>query len=253
MLTIAGLTARAGGRDVLAGVDLRVGAGELHAIMGPNGGGKSTLAKAVAGHPEVEVTGGSVSYSHDGAEIDLLSLEAPDRAKKGVFLGFQYPVAVPGITNMVLLRESFNEVCRAQGAEPLDDGAFGDLVRGKLRALRMDEGFLGRFVNDGLSGGEKKKNELLQMAVLSPRLAVLDEIDSGLDVDALKTVAAAIRGFRTKRNAVVLVTHYQRILGEVEPDAVHVLSGGTIVESGGRELAVRVEREGYGGPAGAGA
>ena len=245
MIEIKQLKAEAGGKSILRGIDLNIRKGELHAIMGPNGSGKSTLAKILAGHPSFQVTGGSVTYTYDNKSLDLLGLEPSERAAKGIFLAFQYPVEIPGISNFRFLKESFDEVCRAQGAPGCDDGEFRKMLRPKLRLLEMDEEFLGRSVNAGFSGGEKKKNELLQMGVLGPRLAVLDEIDSGLDIDALKTVAKGINAARGAHNAIVLVTHYQRLLDHVEPDFVHVLSEGTIAASGDRSLALTVEREGY--------
>ncbi len=245
MITIKNLHAQAEGKKILCGVNLTLQKGEIHAIMGPNGSGKSTLAKIIAGHPSFEVTQGSISYSWDNKELDLLELDPHLRAQKGIFLGFQYPIEIPGISNLTFLRESFNEICKSQGVNECSEEDFKKLVIPKLNLLDMKEDFLHRPVNSGFSGGEKKKNEILQMMVLSPHVALLDETDSGLDIDALKIVAKAITSFRNKHNVIILITHYQRILNVVKPDAIHILSKGRIVKSGNYRLAELVEREGY--------
>jgi Fe-S cluster assembly ATP-binding protein len=213
--------------------------------MGPNGSGKSTLSKVIAGHPSYEVTGGTITYEVNRRPADLLAMEPDVRAKEGVFLGFQYPVEIPGVSNLDFLRESFNEVCAHQGLDRMDEEAFRQFARQKLALLDMDERFLDRDVNAGFSGGEKKKNEILQMAILNPRLALLDETDSGLDIDALRIVAKGVNALRSKHNAIILVTHYQRLLELIVPDHVHVLAGGRIIKSGDRTLAQELEKRGY--------
>lgn len=245
MLDVKNLTAQVEGSEILKGINLTVKAGEVHAIMGPNGSGKSTLSKVIAGHPSYEVTGGSVSFDVNRKAVDLLELDPDVRAKEGVFLGFQYPVEIPGVTNVDFLREAFNEVCAHQGLEKLDDAQFKTLVREKLKLLDMDERFLERDVNAGFSGGEKKKNEILQMAILNPRLALLDETDSGLDIDALRIVAKGVNALKSRFNAIVLVTHYQRLLDLIVPDYVHVLYKGRIIKSGDKTLALELEKKGY--------
>jgi Fe-S cluster assembly ATP-binding protein len=245
MLEVKNLTAQVEGSEILKGINLTVKAGEIHAIMGPNGSGKSTLSKVIAGHPSYEVTGGSVSYDVNRKAVDLLELEPDVRAKEGVFLGFQYPVEIPGVSNVDFLREAFNEVCAHQGLEKLDDAQFKSLVREKLKLLDMDERFLDRDVNAGFSGGEKKKNEILQMALLNPRLALLDETDSGLDIDALRIVAKGVNAIKSRYNAIILVTHYQRLLDLIVPDYVHVLYKGRIIKSGDKSLALELEKKGY--------
>ena len=241
LLEIRDLHATADGREILRGVDLTVNAGEVHAIMGPNGSGKSTLAQVLAGHPAFTVTSGTARY----AGQDLLALKAEERAREGLFLAFQYPVSVRGITNAYFLRAALNAVRKHRGQPELGPVEFMDLLEGKLKVIGWDDSFLERPVNEGLSGGEKKRNEILQLAVLEPKLAVLDETDSGLDIDALKTVAQAVGRLRRPDSATVLVTHYYRILTHIEPDVVHVLSGGRIVKSGGKELALELEDKGY--------
>jgi Fe-S cluster assembly ATP-binding protein len=241
MLRIQGLKARIGEKEILHGLDLAVDAGEVHAIMGPNGSGKSTLASVLAGREVVEVTAGSVIY--DGQ--DLLALPAEKRAAAGIFLGFQYPVEIPGVANLYFLRTALNALRRARGQEELDAMDFLAMAREKLKLVKWDQSFVQRAVNEGFSGGEKKKNEILQMAVLEPRLAILDEIDSGLDIDALKVVADGVNALRSKERATILVTHYQRMLDYVKPDFVHVMAAGRIVRSGGPELAHELERTGY--------
>ena len=242
MLEIKNLHARiADGREILRGVDLSVKAGEVHAIMGPNGSGKSTLAGVLSGRPGYEVTQGSVAY----LGRDLLALEADERAREGVFLAFQYPVEIPGVNNMYFLRAALNAVRRARGESELDAGQFLKAVRAKLKLLEIDDDLLQRAVNVGFSGGEKKRNEIFQMAMLEPRLAILDETDSGLDIDALRLVARGVNEQRAPDRAIVMITHYQRLLGYVAPDRVHVLQDGRIVESGDKDLAVELERRGY--------
>jgi Fe-S cluster assembly ATP-binding protein len=243
MLSIKDLHANVeeSGAKILKGLNLEVNAGEVHAIMGPNGSGKSTLSKVVAGHPAYAVTSGTVTYLGK----DLLALEPDERALDGVFLAFQYPIEVPGVSNASFLRESFNAVRRHQGGEELDPLEFDDYVRMKLKSVDMDPKFLDRSVNVGFSGGEKKRNEILQMALLEPDFAVLDETDSGLDIDALRVVSNGINTLRASDRAIVMVTHYQRLLNYVEPDFVHVMVNGRIVKSGGRELALELEERGY--------
>ena len=241
MLEIKDLAANAGDRVILRGVSLHVRAGEVHAIMGPNGSGKSTLAQVLAGHPAYEVTGGSVTY--DGK--DLLAMAPEERAQAGLFLAFQYPVEIPGVTNAYFLRAALNELRKARGQAELDPMEFLELMESKLPMLDMDPAMMQRSVNAGFSGGEKKRNEILQMAVLEPRLAILDETDSGLDIDALRVVAQGVNALRRPDNATIVVTHYQRLLNYIVPDFVHVLSNGRIAKSGGKELALELEAKGY--------
>lgn len=245
MLTLTNVHAQVDNSPILNGINLTIKPGEVHAIMGPNGSGKSTLAKIISGHPSYEVTEGEILFTTRGKAINLLELEASERAHAGIFLGFQYPVEIPGITNFVFLHESYNQVCKAQGASEMSAEDFRAFLVPKLELLEMDSSFLDRSVNTGFSGGEKKKNEILQMAVLNPRLALLDETDSGLDIDALKIVSKGVNTLKSKHNAVVLVTHYQRLLDHIVPDFVHVLSKGRIVKSGGKELALELEKRGY--------
>ena len=242
MLEIKNLRARVGNKEILKGIDLTVGTGEVHAIMGPNGSGKSTLAGVLAGRPEYEVTDGSVSY--EGR--DLLPLAPEDRAREGLFLAFQYPVEIPGVNNAYFLKAALNALRKHRGEEELDAMEFMALVRGKMKLLDMDQGLMTRPVNDGFSGGEKKRNEIFQMAVLEPKLAILDETDSGLDIDALKVVANGVNALRSPDRSAIVVTHYQRLLDYIVPDFVHVLSEGRIVRSGGKELAFELEEKGYG-------
>jgi Fe-S cluster assembly ATP-binding protein len=241
ILDVRDLCVQAGGRRILDGLSLTVRAGEVHAIMGPNGSGKSTLTGVLAGRPGLEVVGGSAVYRGR----DLLAMAPEERAREGLFLAFQYPVEIPGVNNVYLLKASLNALRRHRGLPELDAFEFLNLVRGRLAAMQMDEALLNRGVNEGFSGGEKKRNEILQMSLLEPTLALLDETDSGLDIDALKVVAAGVNAMRGPGRAIVLVTHYQRLLGHVVPDHVHVLAGGRIVKSGGRELALELEARGY--------
>jgi Fe-S cluster assembly ATP-binding protein len=241
LLEVRGLRANAGDKEILRGIDLTVHAGEVHAVMGPNGSGKSTLAQVIAGHPAYVVTEGQILYQGQ----DLLELEPEERAQAGIFLAFQYPVEIPGISNAYFLRAAYNAIRKARGLEEVDSMDFLDLLEQKLAVVEWDADIMGRAVNSGFSGGEKKRNEILQMAVLEPRLAVLDETDSGLDIDALRIVANGVNASRRPDNATVLVTHYQRLLNYIVPDRVHVLSGGRIVKSGGKELALELEERGY--------
>jgi Fe-S cluster assembly ATP-binding protein len=251
MLEITGLTAKVEDKDILHGIDLTVKAGEVHAIMGPNGSGKSTLARVLAGHPGYEVTGGTVRYQGE----DLLELAADARARKGVFMAFQYPVEIPGVNNAYFLKAALNAKRKEQGLEELDAIDFMALVKQEAKRLQMDESMLQRAVNEGFSGGEKKRNEIFHMAVLQPTLAILDETDSGLDIDALRVVSEGVNALRSADRAFIVVTHYQRLLDYIVPDHVHVLSEGKIVRSGGRDLALELEAKGYGwieaAPAGA--
>jgi Fe-S cluster assembly ATP-binding protein len=241
MLKIRKLKAGINGTEILKGIDLTVNPGEVHAIMGPNGSGKSTLAQVLAGHPSYDVTGGTVEFEGK----DLLDLEPEERAQAGVFLAFQYPVEIRGVTNAYFLRSALNAVRKARGQEELDPVDFLEVLDQKLKAIGWDDSFMNRPVNEGFSGGEKKRNEILQLAVLEPKLAILDETDSGLDIDALKTVAEAVNKLRRPENATVIVTHYQRLLNYITPDFVHVLAEGRIVRSGGKELAHELEAKGY--------
>jgi Fe-S cluster assembly ATP-binding protein len=241
MLEIRNLHAGVAGREILRGVDLTVRAGEVHAVMGPNGSGKSTLAQVLAGRETYEVTEGEVLYEGK----NLLAMDPEERAREGIFLAFQYPVEIPGVSNTYFLKAAVNAIRRHRGREELDAMDFLALVKGKVKLLRMDEALLNRPVNEGFSGGEKKRNEIFQMAVLEPKLAVLDETDSGLDIDALRVVADGVNAMRSRDRAMLLVTHYQRLLNYIVPDAVHVLVDGRIVRSGGKELAQELEAKGY--------
>jgi Fe-S cluster assembly ATP-binding protein len=241
VLEIENLHANVGEKEILRGITLSVNAGEVHAIMGPNGSGKSTLAQVLAGHPGYTVTSGSVTY--DGK--DLLAMQPEERAHAGVFLAFQYPVEIPGVSNAYFLRSAYNETRKAHGKEEVDPLEFLDVMTEKLKIVDMDESMLNRSVNAGFSGGEKKRNEILQLAVLDPRLAILDETDSGLDIDALRTVADGVNKLRSPQKAFLVVTHYQRLLNYIVPDVVHVLVDGRIAKSGGKELALELEARGY--------
>jgi len=243
LLEVRGLTANVAGVPILKGIDLVVREGEVHAIMGPNGSGKSTFAKVLAGHPAYEVTGGTVLF--EGR--DLLTVAPEERARAGIFLGFQYPVEIPGVTNSAFLRLAYNTVQGARGKDELDPLEFDDFIREKMKLLDMDPAFLDRSVNEGFSGGEKKRNEILQLAVLDSRLAILDETDSGLDIDALQVVAKGVNGLRAPERSMLVITHYQRLLNHIIPDVVHVFSDGRIVESGPKELALELEAKGYAG------
>src|SRR5215207_593594 len=245
MLEIRNLHASVGDKPILRGISLTVNAGEVHAVMGPNGSGKSTLAQVLAGHPAYEVTAGEVYYEGE----NLLELDPEVRAQKGVFLAFQYPIEIPGVTNAYFLRSAYNEIRKARGEEEVDPLDFLEVMEQKLQLVHMSDDMLQRSVNTGFSGGEKKRNEILQMAVLDPRLAILDETDSGLDIDALRVVAEGVNAMRREDNATIVVTHYQRLLNYIIPDFVHVLAGGRIVRSGGKELALELEARGYEGVA----
>jgi Fe-S cluster assembly ATP-binding protein len=242
MLSIKDLHASVDGKEILRGIDLEVKPGEVHAIMGPNGSGKSTLAYILSGRDGYEVTRGEVRYEGK----DLLAMPTEERARDGVFLAFQYPAEIPGVSNIYLLKAALNAMRKHRGESELDAFDFLSLVREKMALVQMDEDFIYRSVNEGFSGGEKKRNEILQMAVLEPKLAVLDETDSGLDIDALKIVADGVNSLRSPQRSMILVTHYQRLLNYVVPDYVHVLSGGRIVKSGGKDLALELEQRGYG-------
>ncbi len=241
LLEIKDLHAGIEGREILKGLNLSVKKGEVHAIMGPNGSGKSTLAKVLAGHPTYEVLSGEILFEGK----NLLELEPDERGREGIFLAFQYPVEVPGVSNSQFLRLAYNEKMKHHGLEELDPLEFNDYLTEKAKIVEMDKSFFKRSVNEGFSGGEKKRNEILQMAVLEPKLAILDETDSGLDIDALRIVAEGVNKLRNAENGIILVTHYQRLLNYIEPDFVHVLAGGRIVKEGGKELALELEEKGY--------
>lgn len=241
MLEIKNLHASVDGNEILRGIDLKVNKGEIHAIMGPNGSGKSTLAKVLAGHPAYEVTQGEIFYEGK----NLLEMTPDERAREGVFMAFQYPIEVPGVSNAQFLRLAYNEKRKHLGEEELDPLEFKDLLKERAKVVEMDASFMTRSVNEGFSGGEKKRNEILQMAVLEPKLAILDETDSGLDIDALRVVAGGVNQLHTDDNAMIVVTHYQRLLNYIVPDFVHVLAQGKIAREGGKELALELEQKGY--------
>ena len=241
ILSVKNLTANVDGTPILKGVNLEINAGEIHAIMGRNGSGKSTFSKILAGHPDYEVTGGEIIYKGE----NILEMEADERALRGIFLAFQYPVEIPGVSNLEFLRVAYNSRCKHLGLEELDTFDFEDLVEEKLEVVKMNPSFLERSLNEGFSGREKKRNEILQMALLEPTLAILDETDSGLDIDALKTVANGVNQLTTPENAIIAITHYQRLLNYIKPDFVHVMQEGRIVTSGGKELALELESRGY--------
>jgi Fe-S cluster assembly ATP-binding protein len=249
LLEIRGLRASAGGKEILRGLDLVIRPGEVHAVMGPNGSGKSTLANVLAGRPSVEVTAGEVLF--DGR--DLLALPPEERAREGVFLAFQYPVEIPGVSNLYFLKAALNARRKHLGHPELDAVDFLSLAREKMKLVGMDEALMNRALNEGFSGGEKKRNEVFQMTVLEPRLAILDETDSGLDIDALRVVASGVNSLRSPERSLLVITHYQRLLDHIVPDVVHVLAGGRIARSGGKELALELEQKGYAAFAGAGA
>jgi Fe-S cluster assembly ATP-binding protein len=241
ILEASGLKAAINGASILKGLDLCVRAGEIHAIMGKNGSGKSTFSKVIAGHPSYSVTDGKLEFLGE----DLIELAPEERSKKGIFLGFQYPIEIPGVTNGAFLRLAFNSIQAARGGDELDPLEFDDFIREKLKLLKMDAGFLDRSLNEGFSGGEKKRNEILQMAILEPKLSILDETDSGLDIDALRIVANGVNSIHGDDDAIVLVTHYQRLLNYIEPDFIHVMEGGKIIKTGNKELALELESKGY--------
>lgn len=247
MIEIKNLYAKVADNDteILKGINLKINEGEIHAIMGPNGSGKSTLSKVIAGHPEYEVTQGEIIYDVNFKKVNILELEPEERAREGIFMAFQYPVEVPGVNTSVFLRAAFNEICKHQGADEMDPLEFDEYLRAKMELLGMDEKFINRPVNVDFSGGEKKRNEILQMAILNPRFSVLDETDSGLDIDSLRIVADGVNKLKSKNNAVLLITHYQRLLNYITPDFVHIMMNGKIVKSEGKELALAVEEKGY--------
>ena len=241
MLVIKNLHASVDGNEILKGINLEVNAGEVHAIMGPNGSGKSTLAAVLAGRAMYEVTQGSVTYKDE----DLLSMAPEERAREGIFLAFQYPIEIPGVNSSTFLRTAINEIRKHKGLEPLNGAEFLKLMKEKMKIIEIDKSLINRSVNEGFSGGEKKKNEILQMAMLDPTLAILDETDSGLDIDALKIVASGVNKIKSKDNAIIVITHYQRLLNYIIPDYVHVIHDGRIIKSGGKELALELEEKGY--------
>lgn len=247
MLLIKDLKAEVDGKEILKGLNLSVHPGEVHAIMGPNGSGKSSLSKVIAGHPAYTVTAGEILFDINFKPKNIIEMETDERAKEGIFLAFQYPVEVPGVSNFNFLMTSFNSILEHQGSEPLTEDEFKAYLKKKMEIISLRADFMERGVNSGFSGGEKKKNEILQMAVLAPRLSILDETDSGLDIDALKVVSEGVNKFKNKNNAIILITHYQRLLDYIKPDFIHVLHQGRIVKTGGPELALELEKTGYDG------
>ncbi len=245
MFEIRNLHATVDGHKILKGINLKVNPGELHAIMGPNGSGKSTLSKIIVGHPDYEVTEGEILFMINGQMTNILEMEPEIRSREGIFLAFQYPVEIPGVNTSMFLRAAYNEACKHQGADEMDPLDFDVYLHERMKLLDMDDKFISRAVNVDFSGGEKKRNEILQMAILNPRLAVLDETDSGLDVDSMKIVANGVNTLKSKDNAFVVITHYQRLLNYIVPDFVHILQDGKIVSSGGKDLALTVENKGY--------
>ena len=245
MLEIKNLHVEVKGIPIIKGIDLEIFPGEVHAIMGPNGSGKSTLAKIISGHPDYEATKGEILYEINFKKINILDLEPEERAREGIFMAFQYPVEIPGVNTSVFLRAAFNEICRHQGAEEMDPLDFDEYVRTKMKILNIDDKLLDRPINVDFSGGEKKRNEILQMAVLNPRMSILDETDSGLDIDSMRIVADGVNKLKNKNNATLLITHYQRLLNYIVPDFVHILLDGKIAKSEGKELAMEVEDKGY--------
>jgi Fe-S cluster assembly ATP-binding protein len=245
MIEIKNLHAQVDGHPILKGINLNIKAGEVHAIMGPNGSGKSTLAKIIAGNPEYQVTEGEILYEVNFKKVNILELDPEVRAREGIFLAFQYPVEIPGVSTAVFLRAAFNEICKHQGAEEMDPLDFDEYLKKKMKMIEIEEKYINRPVNVDFSGGEKKRNEILQMAILNPRFAVLDETDSGLDIDSMRIVADGVNKLKRKDNAFLVITHYQRLLNYIVPDFVHVLYDGKIIESKGKELALQVEERGY--------